>query len=167
VNHTPKKALTEAQVIFIPHSVINRVLLGHFKKKGILMISISEEPQFSAEDIYEIPAEVGRTYFEFDTGLIEVCRPLYQGYYDSHELLANELSRAGVIRVSDVNLSTKNALIVRFKSQRASQTFITRLNTYLLKCIKQRESTLKTLRRREKEAGRFQKELGTHPISVA
>lgn len=103
------------------------------------MISLSKEPQFSAEDIYEIPAEVGRTYFEFDTNLIEFCHPLFQGYYDSHELLANELSRAGVIRVSDVNLSTKNALVVRFKSQRASQTFITRLNAYLLKCIKQRD----------------------------
>ena len=64
------------------------------------MISLSKEPQFSAEDIYEIPAEVGRTYFEFDTGLIEVCRPLFQGYYDSHELLANELARAGVIEAS-------------------------------------------------------------------
>ena len=103
------------------------------------MISISEEPQFSAEDIYEIPAEVGRTYFEFDTSLIEVCHPLFQGYYDSHELLANELSRAGVIRASDMNLSTKNTFVVRFKSQRTSQTFITRLNTYLLKCIKQRD----------------------------
>jgi len=139
VNHTPKKALTEAQVIFIPHSVINRVFLGH-SKKGILMISISKEPQFSAEDIYEIPAEVGRTYFEFDTGLIEVCRPLFQGYYDSHELLANELARVGVIRDSDVNRSTKNALVVRFKSQRASQTFIKRLNIYLHKCyIKRRD----------------------------
>ena len=131
------------------------------------MISLSKEPQFSAEDIYEIPAEVGRTYFEFDTSLIEVCHPLFQGYYDSHELLANELARAGVIRDSDVNHSTKNALVVRFKSQRASQTFITRLNAYLLKCIKQRESALETLRRREKEAQRFQKELGTHPTSVA
>ena len=131
------------------------------------MISISEEPQFSAEDIYEIPAGVGRTTFEFDMNLIKACHPVFQGYYDSHELLANELSRAGVIRVSDVNLSTKNALIVRFKSQRASQTFITRLNAYLLKCIKQRESALETLRRREKEVGRFQKELGTYPTSVA
>jgi hypothetical protein len=130
------------------------------------MISLSKEPQFSSEDIYEIPAEVGRTYFEFDTSLIEVCHPLFQGYYDSHELLANELSRAGVIRVSDVNLSTKNALVVRFKSQRASQTFITRLNTYLLKCIKQRESALESLRSREKETRRFQKELGKHPTSV-
>ena len=132
------------------------------------MISLSKEPQFSAEDIYEIPAEVGRTYFEFDTSLIKVCHPLFQGYYDSHELLANELSRAGVIRVSDVNLSTKNALIVRFKSQRASQTFITRLNAYLLKCIKQRESALETLRRKEKEARQpVQKKLGTHPTIVA
>jgi hypothetical protein len=103
------------------------------------MISISKEPQFSAEDIYEIPAEVGRTNFEFDMNLIEACHPLFQGYYDSHELLANELSRAGVIRASDMNLSTKNTFVVRFKSQRTSQTFITRLNTYLLKCIKQRD----------------------------
>ena len=36
------------------------------------MISISEEPQFSAEDIYEIPAGVGRTTFEFDMNLIKV-----------------------------------------------------------------------------------------------
>lgn len=131
------------------------------------MISLSQNPQFSAEDIYEIPAEVGRTYFEFDTRLIEACHPLFQGYYDSHELLANELSHAGVIRGSDINRSTKNALVVRFKSQRSSQTFIKRLNTYLLKCIKQRESTLKPLQNKDKEAQRFQKELRTHPVSVA
>jgi hypothetical protein len=131
------------------------------------MISLSKEPQFSAEDIYEIPAEVGRTYFEFDTSLIEVCRPLFQGYYDSHELLASELARAGVIRDSDVNRSTKNAIVVRFKSQRASQTFIKRLNIYLRKCIKQRESTLEPLQNKDKEAQRFQKELRSHPVSVA
>jgi len=100
------------------------------------MISLSKETQFSAEDIYEIPAGVGRTDFEFDTNLIEVCHPLFQGCYDSHEVLAVELVRAGVIRDSDRNLSTKSALIVRFKSQRASQTFIKRLNTYVGKCIK-------------------------------
>jgi hypothetical protein len=45
-----------------------------------------------------------------------------------------------VIRDSDVNHSTKNALVVRFKSQRASQTFIKRLNIYLHKCcIRQRD----------------------------
>lgn len=100
------------------------------------MISLSKETQFSAEDIYEIPAGVGRTNFEFDTNLIEVCHPLFQGCYDSHEVLAVELVRAGVIRDSDRNLSTKNALVVRFKSQRASQTFIKRLNTYVHKCLK-------------------------------
>jgi hypothetical protein len=100
------------------------------------MISLSTEPQFSAEDIYEIPAGVGRTDFEFDTNLIDVCHPLFQGYYDSHEVLAVELVRAGVIRDSDMNLSTKSTLIVRFKSQRASQSFIKRLNTYVGKCIK-------------------------------
>ena len=104
------------------------------------MISLSEEPQFSAEDIYEIPAGVGRTDFEFDMSLIEVCHPLFQEYFDSHELLANELVQAGVIRDGDMNLSTKNALIVRFKTQRASQAFIRRLNTYLHKiCIKRRD----------------------------
>jgi hypothetical protein len=116
--------------------VINRVLLCHSTKRGILMLSLSKETQFSAEDIYEIPAGVGRTDFEFDTNLIEVCHPLFQGCYDSHEVLAVELVRAGVSRDSDRNLSTKNALIVRFKSQRASQTFIKRLNTYVLKCTR-------------------------------
>ena len=100
------------------------------------MISLSKEPQFSAEYIYEIPAGVGRTDFEFDTNLIDLCHPLFQGCYDSHEVLSVELVRAGVIRDSDMNLSTKSALIVRFKSQRASQTFIKRLNTYVGKCIK-------------------------------
>jgi hypothetical protein len=100
------------------------------------MISLSEEPQFSDEDIYEVPAGVGRTDFEFDTNLIEVCRPLFQGCCDSHEVLAVELVRAGVIRDSNMNLSTPGALIVRFKSQRASQHFIRRLNAYVHKCIK-------------------------------
>ena len=100
------------------------------------MISLSKELQFSAEDIYEIPAGVGRTDFEFDMNLIEVCHPLFRGCYNSHEVLAVELVRAGVIRDSDMNLSTKSTLIVRFKSQRASQTFIKRLNAYVRKCIK-------------------------------
>ena len=39
------------------------------------MISLSREPQFSAEDIYEIPAGVGRTDFEFDMSLIGVPSP--------------------------------------------------------------------------------------------
>ena len=101
------------------------------------MISLSEDPQFSAEDIYEIPAGVGRTDFEFDKNLIEVCHPLFQVYYDSPELLSNELARVGVIRNSDQNRSTENSVVVRFKSQKASQTFIRRLNVYLLKCVKQ------------------------------
>jgi hypothetical protein len=105
------------------------------------MISLSEEPQFSAEDIYEIPTGVGRTDFEFDMSLIGMCHPLFQGFYDSHELLANELVHAGVIRDWDMNLSTKSTLIVRFKSQRASQTFIKRLNTYLHKCWIKRRPT--------------------------
>ena len=103
------------------------------------MISISEEPQFSAEDIYEIPAGVGRTSFEFDTNLIKACHPLFQRYH-SNDLLANDLTRAHVIRDSDMNLSTQDAIIVRFKSQTASMSFIKRLNVYLHKCcIKQRD----------------------------
>jgi len=103
------------------------------------MISISEEPQFSAEDIHEIPAGVGRTTFEFDTNLIKACHPLFQRY-PSNELLADDLIRAGVILKSDTNLSTTGALVIRFKSQRASQTFIMRLNAYLHKCyIKRRD----------------------------
>jgi hypothetical protein len=108
--------------------------------EGTPMISLSQEPQFSAGDIYEVPAEVGRTDFEFDMNLIEVCNPLFEGCYDSHEVLALELIRAGVIRDSDMNLATKSALIVRFKSQRSSQVFIRRLNMYLHKiCIKRRD----------------------------
>jgi hypothetical protein len=103
------------------------------------MISISEEPQLSAEDIYEIPAGVGRTTFEFDTNLIKACQPLFQRYH-SNELLADDLIRAGVILKSDTNLSTTDALIVRFKTRKASLSFIHRLNAYLHKCYsKQRE----------------------------
>jgi len=101
------------------------------------MISLSDEPQFCAEDIYANPAGVGRTHFEFDTNLIAACHPLFQGY-DSNELLASDLSRAKVIRDSDMNLSTQDAVIVRFKSQKASLTFIQRLNHYLLKSARQR-----------------------------
>jgi len=101
------------------------------------MISLSEEPQFSAEDIYEIPAGVGRTTFEFDTNLIKACHPLFQRYH-SNDILANDLTRAHVIRVSDMNLSAQEAIIIRFKSQMASLGFIKRLNIYLHKCyIKQ------------------------------
>jgi hypothetical protein len=103
------------------------------------MISISEEPQFSAEDIYEIPAGVGRTSFEFDTNLIRACSPIFQ-MYPSNELLAKDLIRAQVILKSDMNLSTQDALNVRFKSQTASISFIKRLNIYLHKCyMKQRD----------------------------
>jgi hypothetical protein len=103
------------------------------------MISLSNEAQFSAEDIYEIPAGVGRTSFEFDTNLIKACPTLFQ-IYPSNELLANDLIRARVILKSDMNLSTHHALMVRFKSQMASQSFIRRLNIYLHKCyIKQRD----------------------------
>ena len=131
------------------------------------MISLSKEPQFGVEDIYEIPAGVGRTDFEFDKNLIEGCHPLFHGCYDSHEVLANELIRTKVIRDSDMNLSTKNALIVRFKSQKASQSFIRRLNTYLLKCIRHRESALEKLRRKGKEARRFQEKLEATSTSVS
>jgi hypothetical protein len=105
------------------------------------MICLSKEIQFSAEDIYEIPTGVGRTDFEFDMSLLEVCHPLFQGCYDSHEVLAVELVRAGVIRDSDMNLSTKSVLIVRFKSKRSSQAFIKRLNAYVHKCWMKRRST--------------------------
>jgi hypothetical protein len=45
-----------------------------------------------------------------------------------------------VILKSDINLSTQNALIVRFRSQTASMGFIKRLNVYLHKrYIKQRD----------------------------
>jgi hypothetical protein len=103
------------------------------------MISVSEEPQFSAEDIYEIPADVGRTSFEFDMNLIKACRTLFQ-MYPSNELLAKDLIRAQVILKLDTNLSTTDALNVRFKTRKASLSFIHRLNIYLHKCfIKQRD----------------------------
>ena len=99
------------------------------------MISLSEEPQFSAENIYEIPAGIGRTDFEFDTNLIKACNPLFQRYH-SNDMLANDLARARVILKSDTNLSTQDALILRFKTRKASLCFIHRLNTYLHKCCK-------------------------------
>ena len=41
---------------------------------------------------------------------------------------------------SDMNLSTTDAINVRFKSQTASMSFIKRLNAYLHKCyLKQRD----------------------------
>jgi hypothetical protein len=103
------------------------------------MISISEEPKFSAEDVYEIPAGVGRTSFEFDKNLIKACPTLFQ-MYPSNELLAKDFIRARVILKSDMNLSTQDALMVRFRSQTASMSFIKRLNIYLHKCyIRQRD----------------------------
>ena len=103
------------------------------------MISLSEKPQFNAEDICEVPAGVGRTQFEFDMNLIEVCRLLFQDCHDSNEVLALELIRTRVIRDSDMNLSTRSSLIVRFRSQKASQNFIRRLNTYIHKCWTSRD----------------------------
>jgi len=100
------------------------------------MISLSMEPQFNAEDICEVPAGIGRTQFDFDMNLIEVCSTLFGECHDSNEVLALELIRARVIRDSDMNLSNKSSLIVRFRSQRASQSFIKRLNTYIHKCWK-------------------------------
>ena len=117
------------------------------------MISISEEPQFSAEDIYEIPAGVGRTYFEFDTNLIKACHPLFQTYH-SNDKLANDLIRAQVILKSDTNLTTHDALIVRFKTRKASLSFIHRLNIYLHKCyIKQRDWERETRQSQKEHEG--------------
>ena len=67
--------------------------------------------------------------------LIEVCHPLFQRY-SSNEQLASDLIRARVIRDSDMSLSTQDAVIVRFKSQKASLNFIQRLNIYVHKCLK-------------------------------
>ena len=93
------------------------------------MFSLSKIPQFSAEDIHEIPDRIGMTHFEFDTDVISAYSHLFE--YDSNELLAKDLISARVIPKSATNLSTKNALIIRFKSRKASLSFIQRLNRYL------------------------------------
>lgn len=99
------------------------------------MVSVSGHPQFGAEDIYEIEGRVGRVDFEFDKNLIDACRPYLQDY-DSNALLAERLIASRIIGGSDTNLSTRDALIVRFKSQKGSFAFIKRLNAFILKCIK-------------------------------
>jgi hypothetical protein len=96
------------------------------------MISISKVPQFSSEEIHEIPAGIGRVDFEFDKDLIGACSLLL--HHNSHQVLAKDLIVAGVILKEDQNLSTATALIVRFKSRKASLNFIIRLNRYLRKC---------------------------------
>ena len=120
------------------------------------MISLSTEPQFSAEDVLEIPAGVGRTNFEFDMNLIEVCQPLFQRY-SSNEQLASDLIRARVIRDSDMSLSTQDAVIVRFKSQKASINFIQRLNSYVHKCLKLQRDLEKRPRSRRRK-------VSSHPV---
>jgi hypothetical protein len=101
------------KAIFHPHN---------YRKYHRTRIGLSEKPQFSAEDIYEIPAGVGRTDFEFDIRLLEVCHPLFQGCHDSREVLAVELVRVGLIRDSDMNLSAKNDLSVRWRKISAPVT---------------------------------------------
>jgi len=97
-----------------------------------LVISLSKEYQFSVDDIHEIPMGVGITHFEFDTDVIKACSHLFQ--YNSNELLAKDLISAKVIPKSAINLSTKNALVIRFKSRKASLAFVQRLNMYLRPC---------------------------------
>src|SRR5512140_1454070 len=99
------------------------------------MISVSGHPQFDAEDIYEVEGRVGRVDFEFDKNLIDACRPYLQGY-DSNAQLAEHLIASRIIGGSDVNLSSHEALIVRFKTQKGAFAFIKRLNAFILKCIK-------------------------------
>lgn len=99
------------------------------------MVSVSGHPQFGAEDIYEIEGRIGRVDFEFDKNLIDACRPYLQAY-DSNALLAERLIASKIIGSSDVNLSTRDALIVRFRTQKGSFAFIKRLNAFILKCIK-------------------------------
>jgi hypothetical protein len=96
------------------------------------MISISNCPQFGSENLCEIPIGSGRIRFEFDINLIEACFPLFP--YDSNEVLAKDLARARVIGRSDIDLSTTNALVIRFKSRRAGLAFIKRLNAHLHPC---------------------------------
>jgi hypothetical protein len=105
------------------------------------MIAISEEPQFNVEEIHEIPAGIGRVDYEFDKNLIGACSPLLQ--YNNHQVLAKDLIIAGVILKLDKNLSTENALIVRFRSRKASQNFIRRLNQYLRKCGRKRRGLMR------------------------
>jgi hypothetical protein len=78
---------------------------------------------------------IGRVDFEFDKNLIDACRPYLQAY-DSNALLAECLIASKIIGGSDINLSTRDALVVRFRTQKGSFAFIKRLNAYILKCIK-------------------------------
>ncbi len=99
------------------------------------MVSVSGHPQFGAEDIYEVEGRTGRVDFEFDKNLIDACRP-YLHAYDSNAQLAERLIASKIIGGSDLNLSTPDALVVRFKTQKGSFAFIKRLNAFILKCIK-------------------------------
>jgi len=111
--------------------------LLHLKQSLVIadknnMISISNCPQFGSEDLCEIPIGSGQIRFEFDINLIDTCFPLFP--YDSNEVLARDLTRARVIAKDDIDLSTKNALVIRFKSRRAGLAFIKRLNAHLHPC---------------------------------
>jgi hypothetical protein len=122
--------------------------------KGPIVISVSGHPQFGAEDIYEVEGRMGRVDFEFDKNLIDACRP-YLRAYASNALLAEHLIASRIIGGSDINLSTQDALIVRFKTQKGSFAFIKRLNAFILKCIKSRgmspEDAPVGIRRKEKK----------------
>ena len=121
------------------------------------MISVSGHPQFGAEDIYEVQGRAGRVDFEFDKNLIDACRPYLQGY-DSNAQLAEHLIASRIIGGSDTNLSTRDALIVRFRTQKGSFAFIKRLNAFILKWIKNQgmspEDGTAGIRRKEKKAER-------------
>jgi hypothetical protein len=116
---------------------LGRCGLPHIKQSLVVadknnMISISNCPQFGSEDLCEIPIGTGRIRFEFDINLIAACFPLFP--YDSNDVLAKDLARARVIGRSDIDLSTTNALVIRFKSRRAGLAFIRRLNAHLHPC---------------------------------
>jgi len=94
------------------------------------MLSLSQTPQFDSEDIQEIPTGVERTVCEFEKDLVKICNSLFP-FCRSNDALAKELFKAKIIARGDIDASTTDAVIVRFRSRKYALSFISRLNSYL------------------------------------
>lgn len=103
------------------------------------MISITDDPQFSAEDILEIPDGIGRTICEFEKNLLAVCPSLFHSY-GGNDVLAKDLLRAKVIGKGDRDLSTTDAVSIRFRSRKLALSFIHRLNGYMRRRLQRRKA---------------------------
>jgi hypothetical protein len=100
------------------------------------MISLSQTPQFDSEDIQEIHTGIERTVCEFEKDLVKVCHSLFP-FCRSNDALAKELFKAKIIARGDIDASTTDAVIVRFRSRKYALSFISRLNSYLRRRYKE------------------------------